>query len=105
MDDVVKVAVITGCVALVNGPLLLAVMSQRWRRNDELTHLREDVARLFKLVNRVGAGLDIGLRNDKVIFKALRDNSINGESEIQERIMDEYFTGCTLEGFKSDREE
>jgi hypothetical protein len=31
------------------------------------------------------------LENDKVIFKALRNHEINGESENQEEKMDEYF--------------
>jgi hypothetical protein len=35
-----------------------------------------------KAVSCLGEGLSIGLDNDRVIFKALREHSINGESEV-----------------------
>jgi len=105
MSDVVVVAVVTGCIALLNGPIVVALMNRRFKKSDELVQIKSDIARLFKLVDRIGMGLDIGLRNDKVIFKAFRENCINGDSEAQERVMDEYFTGCAIEGFKSNKEE
>lgn len=40
---------------------------------------------------RVLKGIKIGLENDAVIFKALRDHHINGESEKQEEKMNAYF--------------
>ena len=104
MNKEALAVVITGSVALLNGPVLIAILSRRWKKNDELTQLKGDITRLFKLVDRIGAGLNIGLRNDKVIFDAFRKNAINGESEIQDRIMDEYFTDCTMNGFKADKE-
>jgi hypothetical protein len=36
-------------------------------------------------------GLVMALENDKVIFKSLRTHEINGESEEQEKKMDDYF--------------
>ena len=36
-------------------------------------------------------GIRLGLENDAVIFKALREHKINGESEAQEKKMNEYF--------------
>jgi hypothetical protein len=101
----VQVAIITGVITLVNGPLVITLISKNSKKNDEIKELREDVGKLFKLVDRIAAGLTIGLKNDKVIFEAFRKNSINGDSEIQDRMMDDYFTECTLEGFKSGREE
>lgn len=41
--------------------------------------------------DHVSEGLKIGLENDAVIFNALRKNNINGESEIQEQKMNEFF--------------
>ena len=41
--------------------------------------------------DRVMEGIRLGLENDVVIFKALRDNHINGESEKQEEKMNAYF--------------
>lgn len=105
MSDVVMVAVITGCIALLNGPIVLTIMNKRFKKNDELSQIKSDIAQLNKLVDRIGEGLNIGLRNDKVIFKSFRENNINGDAEAQERIMDEYFTKCALDGFKSDKED
>ena len=85
------------------------MLNRKWRRKDrsldELSEMKSDIKKLFKLMDRLGAGLDIGLRNDKVIFRAFRENSINGDSELQEKVMDEYFTQCAVEGFRTDREE
>jgi hypothetical protein len=105
MSDVVQVAIITGVITLVNGPLVITLISKNSKKNNEIKELREDVGKLFKLVDRIAAGLTIGLKNDKVIFEAFRKNSINGDSEIQDKVMDDYFTECTVEGFKSGRDE
>ena len=112
MSDIVLVAMITGGVALSNG-VVLAMLNRRWKSKDQCNHeisqmkdgmseLQGDTKKLFKLMDRLGAGLNIGLKNDKVIFKAFRENCINGESEIQEKIMDEYFTECTMNAFRTE---
>lgn len=54
-----------------------------------------------KTISCLGEGLSIGLDNDRVIFKALREHAINGESEAQERKMDEYFSKQTKKGFSA----
>jgi len=105
MDNLITIALITGTITLLNGPLLITIMSRHWKKDDEIGNLRDDIDKLFKLVNRLAAGLEIGLRNDKVIFRALRENCINGDSELQDKIMDEYFTECTVHSFKMDKEE
>jgi hypothetical protein len=105
MSDMVQVAIISAVVTLINGPLLLNLIAKNARKRDEIRELRTDVGKLYKLVDRIAAGLTIGLKNDKVIFDALRKNSINGDSEQQERLMEQYFTECTVEGFKSSKGE
>ena len=114
MDSIVLVALITGCVSLSNG-VLLAMLNRKWKKKDqcnddilemkdEILELKDGIKKVFRLLDRIGTGLNMGLHNDRVIFKALRDNSINGESEAQERLMDEYFAQCTLNGFKTDKD-
>ena len=49
-----------------------------------------------KQFDRVMEGIRLGLENDVVIFKALRDNHINGESEKQEEKMNAYFRKAFL---------
>lgn len=100
MSDVIWVAVITGSVTLAN-----ALLSRRWNRNDELAKLRKAIASLYKQVNRIAKGMDIALKNDQVIFDALRKNAINGESEEQDRVMEDYFRECAVAGYKADGKE
>jgi len=95
MSDVVWVAVITGAVTIAN-----ALLNHRSKKKDDLSVLRKDVATLNRAVDRIAAGLALGLKNDQVIFKAFRNNAINGESELQDRLMDEYFANCAADGFK-----
>ena len=57
--------------------------------------------RVKKAVSCLGEGLSISLDNDRVIFKALREHSINGESEAQERKTDEYFRKQTEKLFSA----
>ncbi len=115
MDNLTIVALITGGVSLSNG-IILALFNRKWKRRDacddevsqmknEISAMGEDIKNLSNLMSRLGNGLNIGLRNDKVIFRAFRDNSINGDSEAQERVMDEYFTQCALSGFNTGRKE
>lgn len=99
MTDPVKIALIGGGIALLNGPILLAIFNNHIKKTDETKKIREDINKLSKVVDRIGDGLNIGLRNDKVIFEALRKNCINGESEKQEQIMDNYFTACVVSSF------
>ena len=57
--------------------------------------------RVKKAISRLGEGLSIGLDNDRVIFKALREHAINGETEAQEKKMDEFFRKQTEKGFSA----
>ncbi|MGH0053808.1 MAG: hypothetical protein ACQ5SW_10505 [Sphaerochaetaceae bacterium] len=94
MSDIIWVAIITGSVTLAN-----ALISRRWRKNDELVKLRSAIKSLEHQVNRIAKGMDIALKNDQVIFDAFRKNQINGESEVQDRIMEDYFRECAVAGF------
>lgn len=100
MSDLIWVAIITGSVTLAN-----ALLSRRWRKDDELVKLRSAIASLYRQVNRIATGMDIALKNDQVIFDAFRKNAINGESEEQDRIMEDYFRECAVAGFKTDKED
>ena len=42
-------------------------------------------------MDEIKEGIRLGLENDAVIFKALREHQINGESEMQEEKMNCYF--------------
>lgn len=55
------------------------------------------VAELEIKFDRLSEGIELGLENDAVIFKALRTGHINGESEAQERKMNEFFFKKSLE--------
>ena len=63
--------------------------SSKKRESKDLTN--EDIKTIKEKLSFVQEGLVMTLENDKVIFKALRNHEINGESENQEEKMDEYF--------------
>ena len=42
-------------------------------------------------MDEIKEGIKLGLENDAVIFNALRKHNINGESEAQEKKMNDYF--------------
>jgi len=97
MSELIWVALITGSVTVANG-----LLSRRWKKGDDMSQVRADIARLYRQVDRIAKGMDIALKNDQVIFDAFRKNQINGESEIQDRIMEDYFRECAVNGFKAD---
>ncbi|PKL12367.1 MAG: hypothetical protein CVV52_10370 [Spirochaetae bacterium HGW-Spirochaetae-8] len=114
MDSIVLVALITGCVSLSNG-VLLAMLNRKWKKKDqcnddilemkgEISEVKDNVEKIYKLLDRLGKAMKMGLDNDRVIFDALRKKQINGKSEEQERLMDDYFAQCTADGFMTDKE-
>lgn len=57
----------------------------------------DKVAVLETKFDRLSEGVELGLENDMVIFKALREGHINGESEKQEVKMNDFFFKKSLE--------
>ena len=57
------------------------------------------VAEIEKKFDRLSEGMELGLENDVVIFNALRNGHINGESERQEEKMRDYFFKKSMNGF------
>lgn len=55
------------------------------------------VSELERKFDRLTEGIELGLENDSVIFKALREGHINGDSEAQERKMNDFFFRKSLE--------
>lgn len=99
MDDIWLVTIPAVVVALINGPVIIC-MNRRGKKDDDLKELQGDMTSIKQSLERVGDGLNIGLLNDKVIFKALREHCINGDSEAQEHEMDAYLTRCTIAALK-----
>lgn len=62
----------------------------------------KDLERKF---DRLAEGVNLGLENDVVIFKALRSGHINGESEEQEKKLNEYFFNCSMRGLRRNTDE
>lgn len=84
MSDAVLSAIVTGIF------FVLVTAINKWGDKKEIK----------SSINRIAEGLHIGLENDRVIFKAFRENKINGESEEQEKKMDQYFHKCATDGYK-----
>jgi len=80
VSDIVIVAIITGAFGLA--PHVMARFGGQKRALD-----------------RVAKATEINLKSIKIIFKALREQSINGESIEQERKIDEFLMDSTSSGF------
>ena len=55
------------------------------------------VAELEKKIDRLCEGMELTILDDKVIFKALRQGHINGESEAQEKKLDDFIFRKSIE--------
>lgn len=77
------------------------------RINDKLSNDREhfnsidkSLGEIKNALNRNADGTILCLENDAVIFKAFRENKINGESEAQEKKMEQYYARCAESRYK-----
>lgn len=86
--EIIKlVAVVMGAI-LASGGIFMYYIKRHDRIND-----------LLVKYERLAEGVKLGLENDVVIFNALRNGHINGESEEQEKKMKEYFYNNSMKGF------
>lgn len=74
-----------------SGGIVLWTLNRIALKNDERSCFKQDIKEIKRTTHQVQQGLIMALENDKVIFKSLRTQEINGESEEQEKKMDEYF--------------
>lgn len=72
-----------------SGGIVLWFLNRYAEKQDKLLEKQDKM--LEKRIAKLEQGIKLGLENDAVIFKALRENKINGESEAQEEKMDKYF--------------
>ena len=78
MKDILLSVTTLFCCLFGSGGVVMWGLDRYARRKDN--HMDE-----------IKEGIKLGLENDAVIFNALRKNNINGESEAQEKKMNEYF--------------
>lgn len=78
MNDIVMAITTIVCCLFGSGGIVMWSLERYARKKDER-------------IDEIKEGIRIGLENDSVIFNALRKNNINGESEAQEKKMNEYF--------------
>lgn len=76
-DVIVAIATIICCLFGSGGIVMWGLERFAKRKDNQMDEIKE--------------GIKLGLENDAVIFKALRENKINGESEAQEAKMNKYF--------------
>ena len=76
-DVIVAIATIICCLFGSGGIVMWGLERYAKRKDNQMDEIKE--------------GIKLGLENDAVIFKALRENKINGESEAQEAKMNKYF--------------
>lgn len=61
---------------------------------ERLNAIESTLRIMSEVINRTSKGTILSLQNDSIIFNALRTNHINGESEKQEKKLDEFYKEC-----------
>lgn len=59
-----------------------------------LNDIERTLKTLTELMSRTSKGTILSLENDTIVFNALRNNHINGESELQEKKLKAYYKEC-----------
>lgn len=90
MDKFTLIGTIVVCF-FGSGGIVLWMLNRIATKNDQRSCFDQDIKDIKRTTHHVQQGLIMALENDKVIFKSLRTHEINGESEEQEKKMDEYF--------------
>lgn len=72
-----------------SGGIVLWFLNRYAAKQDKLLEKQDKM--IERRIAKLEEGIKLGLENDAVIFKALRENKINGESEAQEEKMEKYF--------------
>jgi hypothetical protein len=90
MDEFTLFATVSACL-FGSGGVVLWLLNRMAKRSDDRLHYAKDLKEIKNTISRIQMGLVMALENDKVIFKSLRTHEINGESEEQEKKMDDYF--------------
>lgn len=88
----IATAVVTVAVCLFgSGGIVIWFLNRLAKKNDDRNALRKDVVEIKKTLSVLQEGLIMCLENDCVIFHALKTHQINGDSEKQEKKMNDYF--------------
>jgi len=79
-----------------SGGLVVWFLDRKQKREEKAEEARKQLEearqkREEEQQQHILEGIKLGLENDAVIFKALREHKINGESELQEQKMNEFF--------------
>ena len=95
-DMVTLIGTVVACL-FGSGGIVLWCLNRIAKKIDGRDKVAADIETIKETMKLMEEGLVMALENDKVIFKALRNHEINGDSEEQERKMDEYFLSLLME--------
>lgn len=90
MDEVTLIGTLLVCL-FGSGGLVIWLLNRQAKKSDDRLGYAKDLKDIKTTIQLIQMGLVMALENDKVIFKSLRTHEINGESEEQEKKMDDYF--------------
>ena len=74
-----------------SGGIVLWALNRIAKKRDDREELIKEMQLINSTLNQLKGALVLALENDKIIFRALRKHEINGDSEKQEKKMDDYF--------------
>lgn len=80
-----------------SGGIVLWFLNRAAKKRDAKDETAKDIAEIKQGMKVMQEGLIMCLENDCVVFNALKTHQINGDSEKQEKKMQEYFLSLLKE--------
>lgn len=96
MDTLTVVATVLGCL-FGSGGIVIWVLNRMARKHDANDSTAKDLIEIKAFMQLLLKGLIMCLENDCVIFNALKTHQINGDSEKQEKKMNDFFLSLLKE--------
>jgi len=96
MDTLTVVATVLVCL-FGSGGIVIWVLNRMARKHDANDSTAKDLIEIKAFMQLLLKGLIMCLENDCVIFNALKTHQINGDSEKQEKKMNDFFLSLLKE--------
>ena len=90
MDKITAIITVAVCL-FGSGGIVLWFLNRIAKKHDAKDTTAKDLKEIKECIKTLQRGLIMCLENDSVVFNALKTHQINGDSEVQEAKMRNYF--------------
>ena len=101
METQLVVALIGFCgVVLAGNGLITTLINNHSKKSGCMADMQKDMKAIKCQTNLIAEATTLSLESHKVVFKALREGQINGESEDQDRKINAFLHKCSSDSMK-----